>query len=722
MTFIFIQLYNLQFAPDITCTGKMVERSQLKELIINNVVHGCVIGKGANGKICKGTWEGTPCAIKEIHSIFAELASERELTAFKASFVEECRRSIRLRHPNIVQFLGVYYRPQEPVNLHDLPCLVMELLHSDLTTFLRDSPVVSYELKLSILHDIALGLRYLHTNTPPIIHRDLSSNNVLISRGRVAKIGDLGTARFLNPNRGAQLSRMSQMTKAPGTVDFMPPEVLFDNPQYGTPLDVFSLACVSLHTVTHQWPTPTAPTYSDPKSHVLLPRSEVERRSSFFDKFEKEILVLKPLLMQCLKNDPKARPSIVEVCDTLLKLRGSNVLGKEKIQTDLPNRGKTELKLETAANYWDQLTTVWGSCASLPDKVQVGTVAVIDDKIYVKGNNHNCMFCYCAATNTWTLFDILPLTGYSLCRASSTKQLLAIGGVSFKKKVSNQVRLFDAINNCWCDDSITSKMKVARYNATSVSYKSSIIVIGGLIDANMSTTQTVEVLKVAPENLSSSYWYQVQSMPYGASVPMTAIVSDTLYVAGGYAMNSSMCYMTYASITELLNSNDSNASNIWSDISHLPCCTSSFTSYKEYLLIFGGDYITGASNKQYCWQTVSSIYMYHSSTRHWEKVDKIPCKYYLGRCARLTPSKMIFIGGQADVTSISKDAHMTQCMTLDVADGLQSADDNGLQSVENNGLQSAQADGLQSTEDSARSRAQDSGSIHNVILKSCRQQ
>ena len=678
--------------------GKMVERDQLRELVINNVVRGSVIGKGASGKIFKGTWEGAPCAIKEIHSIFAELTSEEEFMVFKAAFVEECRRSIRLRHPNIVQFFGVYFRPQEAVNLeanlHDLPCLVMELLHSDLTAFLSENPVIPYETKLSILHDIALGLRFLHTNTPPIIHRDLSSNNVLISRGYFAKIGDLGTARLLNPNRGVQLSRMSQMTKAPGTVDFMSPEVLFDNPQYGTPLDVFSLACVSLHTITHQWPTPTAPTYTDPESHELLPRSEVERRSSFFDKFEEEALSLKPLLMQCLKNDPKARPTIVKICDSLLKLKGPNVLGKEKIQSNLPSGAKPEPKL---ANCWDRLTKVWGKCTGLPDKVQVGTVAVIDDKIYVKGNSHDCMFCHSATTNTWCLFKILPLHGYSLSCASGTKHLLAIGGVSSKKKVSNQVRLFDATSNQWRDDCITSKMKVGRYNATAVSYKSSVIIVGGLVDAAMSTTRTVEVLKVIPENLSSSYWCQVQSMPYGVSVPMTAIIGDTLYVAGGYAMNSSMCYMTYVSIPELLSSND-NTSNIWSDISHLPCSTSSFTSYKEHLLIFGGDYISGANNKQYYWQSVSSIYMYHSSTRHWEKVGKLPFNYYLGRCAHLAPSKMVFVGGQTDVASISVNALMTQCTTLDLTDGLQPA------------------------EDSDSSRTQSSGLVHSVMPKSCKHQ
>ena len=669
----------------------MVERRQLQELVIRNVVHGNVIGKGANGKIFKGTWEGAPCAIKEIHSIFAEVASEEELAAFKSAFIEECRRSSKLRHPNIVQFLGVYFRPQAAAGL---PCLVMELLHSDLTKFLSGNPEISYEIKLSILHDVTLGLRFLHNSTPSIIHRDLSSNNVLISRGYVAKIGDLGTARFLNPNHG---TRMSQLTKAPGTVDFMSPEVLFDNPKYGTPLDVFSFACVSLHTITHQWPTPTAPVYTDPVTNILLPRSEVERRSSLFDKFDEETLSLKPLLVRCLNNDPKARPTMIEVCDSLMKLKGSG------IKMPLQN-GIEKVKSGNTATCWDQLRKVWGKCASLPEKVQVGTVAVINGKVYVKGYGQDFTFRYCSVSDSWSALPILPLFSYSL--TASGKYLLAIGGISyFNKKICNGVRLFDPSDNCWHDDYISSKMKIGRFDATSVGYQSWVIVVGGITDIDMTTTQTVEILKVVSGNLSSSHWYRVQSMPFGAGIPMTAIINNTLYVAGGYTLHASTQYMTSVPITELVNSKDG-MSKVWSDVSALPCSTSSFTSYKEHLLIFGGDYITGASNKQYTWQAVSSIYMYHLETKQWEKVGKIPCDFYLGRCAHLTSSKIIFVGGQTDVSSTSSDVLLTQCMTLQLDDELQSAKDHASSTRSN------------SMPDSSSSTP---GPVYDTV-KSCRQQ
>jgi len=75
----------------------------------------------------------------------------------------------------------------------------MEQLHCSLNSLLENNPVVPLGTKLSIINDVALGLRYLHTHNPPIIHRDLSSNNVLLTKGMEGKIGDLGTAHLVDP-------------------------------------------------------------------------------------------------------------------------------------------------------------------------------------------------------------------------------------------------------------------------------------------------------------------------------------------------------------------------------------------------------------------------------------------------------------------------------------------------------------------------------------------
>ena len=111
------------------------------------------------------------------------------------------------------------------------------------------------------------------------------------------------------------------MTKAPGTVDFMPPEALADseNIRYDRTLDVFSFGCVMLHTLSHQWPTPSEPVVTDPETGLVTRgRSEVERRSRYFSKLDQsQFGTLIPLIEGCLSNLPKNRISIMRICQEL---------------------------------------------------------------------------------------------------------------------------------------------------------------------------------------------------------------------------------------------------------------------------------------------------------------------------------------------------------------------------------------------------------------------
>ena len=290
--------------------GRNDDFAALRDFVIDNIRIGNQIGRGANGRILEAKWEGTVVAVKEIHSIFMNEVGDLEFQSFKRSFLHECEQSSRLRHPNIVRFFGIYHPPGARV-----PSLVMERLHCSLTSLLENNPVVPIGTKIWIIKDVALGLRYLHTRNPPIIHRDLSSNNVLLSKGMEGKIGDLGTARLVDPRR------QSRMTKAPGTVDFMPPEALEDvtNIRYGKKLDVFSFGCVMLHTLSHQWPTPSQAVIINPETGLVTGgRSEVERRGQYFERIDRSRSdVLIPLIESCLSNLPKNRPSIVRVCNQL---------------------------------------------------------------------------------------------------------------------------------------------------------------------------------------------------------------------------------------------------------------------------------------------------------------------------------------------------------------------------------------------------------------------
>ena len=180
-----------------------------------------------------------------------------------------------------------------------------------LTSFVEKHEKIPVHIKYSIVHDVSLGLCYLHNHDPPIVHRDLSPNNVLLTAHHVAKISDLGVAKVIKAD-----SRKT-MTKAPGTVDFMPPECLADNPIYGPPMDVFSFAGVILHTFNQQWPRPTVQVQFDPKTRRRVALSEVERRQQYLDKMVGETEALRRLVEECLDDDPAVRPTIAIICERI---------------------------------------------------------------------------------------------------------------------------------------------------------------------------------------------------------------------------------------------------------------------------------------------------------------------------------------------------------------------------------------------------------------------
>ena len=281
--------------------------ASLQNCIITDVQLERIVNQGIYGRIQEGKWEGSVVIIKQIHTTF-EKASAQEFESFRRNYLLKCDQSIKLHHPNIVHTFGICFLPGIR-----LPSLVMERLHCSLNDLLEQNPIIHLDIKTSILHQIGLGLRYLHTRVPPIIHRDLSSKNILISKGIEAKIADLGTIRLLDPNQD------SPMSMASGTQDFMPPEVLVNDPdmKYGKELDVFSFGCIMLHTFSQQWPTPSQHV-TDPVEHKLIVRSEIERRAQYLDKVHKVVEdVMVPLIVSCLENLPFDRPTIMKVCDQL---------------------------------------------------------------------------------------------------------------------------------------------------------------------------------------------------------------------------------------------------------------------------------------------------------------------------------------------------------------------------------------------------------------------
>jgi len=161
------------------------------------------------------------------------------------------------------------------------------------------------------------GLSYLHVWRPPIVHRDLSPNNILLKTNEggvmTAKIADLGVAKAIKVNKKVQ----SRLTKVPGTMDYMPPEAFEEDPFYNTSLDVFSYGGVMLFVANQEWPTPTIQVRLDSSGRLIAFYTEVQRRQKYLDKMTGGAEVLKPLIESCLSNDPAERPTIVAVMEAL---------------------------------------------------------------------------------------------------------------------------------------------------------------------------------------------------------------------------------------------------------------------------------------------------------------------------------------------------------------------------------------------------------------------
>ena len=237
-------------------------------------------------------------------------------------YFDECRLLSDLRHPNIVQFLGICFLDTQFSSTMNLPVLVMERLQCSLDDLLENTPNIPLHKKCSILQDVASGLVYLHSHNPVIIHRDLTARNVLLNSAMVAKIADMGNSRIVDIRPGQLVRTMTR--GVPGTIVYMGPEAFEVPPKYGPMLDMFSFGHLALFTATQEFPGDLLPsTYQDAHTGHLTPRNEVERRSRYMETLRVvfgDSHKLVHLITQCLEYSPARRPSATEALQQLQQI------------------------------------------------------------------------------------------------------------------------------------------------------------------------------------------------------------------------------------------------------------------------------------------------------------------------------------------------------------------------------------------------------------------
>ena len=281
------------------------------------------LGVGSYGAVYRALCDELPCAAKILHQMLFE-TNDPGTQKIMERFEQECQFLSGVRHPHIVQYLGVSRDPES-----GLPVLLMELMDSSLTRFLEQSKEpLPFHTQVDICNDIVLALAYLHLNG--IVHRDLSSNNVLlIGPGYRAKVTDFGMSKLADAN-----PRMTPMTMCPGTLAYMPPEALKDPPVYSKKLDCFSFGVLGVQTIIRQFPAPsvrfrtidiTDPRIPSGTVYVSVP--EVERRRSHID-FVDPAHPLLPAVLQCLKDTDRERPSAQELCNHLAALKDTPQYGE----------------------------------------------------------------------------------------------------------------------------------------------------------------------------------------------------------------------------------------------------------------------------------------------------------------------------------------------------------------------------------------------------------
>jgi hypothetical protein len=219
------------------------------------------------------------------------------------AFLQEIKLVGTLVHPRIVAFVGAAWTTEA-----DLQALFEYLPNGDLCTHLAktsraDEREVWDATKLQIAIDVADALVYVHAFSPPLVHRDLKSRNVLLGDGMEAKLSDFGVSRYH--------SDALTMTTGVGTGRWLAPEVLNGGGDYSERCDIYSLGMVLVELDSHRLP------FADvrlPEMTILQQVSQHQLTPTLRDTCP---LALRQLALQCLTFEPNQRPSAVDVASAL---------------------------------------------------------------------------------------------------------------------------------------------------------------------------------------------------------------------------------------------------------------------------------------------------------------------------------------------------------------------------------------------------------------------
>lgn len=259
------------------------------EIPWENLQIGERIGIGSYGEVYHAELNGTEVAVKKFMN--QDITGDA-LEQFKC----EVEIMLRLRHPNVVLFMGAVTRPP------NLSILTEFLPRGSLYKLLHRSTIqLDEKRRMRMAFDVAKGMNYLHTSNPIIVHRDLKTPNLLVDKNWVVKVCDFGMSRMKHH------TFLSSKSTA-GTAEWMAPEVLRNEPS-NEKSDVYSFGVILWELATLQVP------WSGMNSMQVVGAVGFQgRRLSIPSEVDPTVA---EIISDCWKQDPQARPSFAQIINRL---------------------------------------------------------------------------------------------------------------------------------------------------------------------------------------------------------------------------------------------------------------------------------------------------------------------------------------------------------------------------------------------------------------------
>ncbi|CAL9097663.1 unnamed protein product [Musa textilis] len=286
-----------------------------------NFDEACCIGRGRFGSVYKAELPtGHAVAVKRLHVAH----SEEMVEVYQKSFDNEIAALTEVRHRNIVKLhgfclkSGYMYLVYEYVGKGSLG----KVLHGE-----EGGTKLDWAMRVKVVHGLAHALAYLHHDCSlPIVHRDVSANNILLESHFEPRLSDFGTAKLLNPdssnwtsvagsygymapgNNSSSILRLH----SPGHYMIQPDELLAYTMRVTEKCDVYSFGVVVLEVMMGKHPgalISSLPSLSEGKE-LLLKETLDQRLPAPAGQLAEEVVFIVKLALACISSDPSSRPSM----------------------------------------------------------------------------------------------------------------------------------------------------------------------------------------------------------------------------------------------------------------------------------------------------------------------------------------------------------------------------------------------------------------------------